>query len=72
MLEGMIPASVFEHMFRLPLPIAEKLLRPAIVYLVLILLLRLFGKRELAQLNPFDLVVLLSLQHCTECDYRRR
>ena len=49
-------------MFQLPLPLLEKLLRPVIVYLVLVLLLRLFGKRqELAQLNPFDLVVLLSL-----------
>ena len=52
-----------DHMFQLPLPILEKLLRPIIVYLVLVLLLRLFGKRELAQLNPFDLVVLLSLSN---------
>jgi uncharacterized membrane protein YcaP (DUF421 family) len=57
---------VFEHMFQLPLPILEKLLRPVIVYLVLVLLLRLFGKRELAQLNPFDLVVLLSLSNTVQ------
>jgi uncharacterized membrane protein YcaP (DUF421 family) len=37
-----------------------------IVYLVLVLLLRLFGKRELAQLNPFDLVVLLSLSNTVQ------
>ena len=53
-------------MFQLPLPIAEKLLRPVIVYLVLIALLRIFGKRELAQLNPFDLVVLLSLSNTVQ------
>ena len=53
-------------MFQLPLPILEKLLRPIIVYLVLVLLLRLFGKRELAQLNPFDLVVLLSLSNTVQ------
>jgi uncharacterized membrane protein YcaP (DUF421 family) len=53
-------------MFLLPLPILEKLLRPVIVYLVLVLLLRLFGKRELAQLNPFDLVVLLSLSNTVQ------
>src|SRR4051794_9885141 len=47
--------EIFNHMFHVPLPLLEKLLRPVIVYLVLILLLRLFGKRELAQLNPFDL-----------------
>jgi uncharacterized membrane protein YcaP (DUF421 family) len=53
-------------MFHLPLPILEKLVRPIIVYLVLVLLLRLFGKRELAQLNPFDLVVLLSLSNTVQ------
>jgi len=53
-------------MFQLPLPILEKLLRPVVVYLVLVLLLRLFGKRELAQLNPFDLVVLLSLSNTVQ------
>ncbi|HEY1901592.1 MAG TPA: YetF domain-containing protein [Terracidiphilus sp.] len=53
-------------MFHLPLPILEKLARPAIVYLVLVVLLRIFGKRELAQLNPFDLVVLLSLSNTVQ------
>ena len=53
-------------MFQLPLPILEKLLRPVIVYLVLVVLLRIFGKRELAQLNPFDLVVLLSLSNTVQ------
>jgi uncharacterized membrane protein YcaP (DUF421 family) len=57
---------IFDHMFQLPLPIVEKLARPVIVYLVLVLLLRLFGKRELAQLNPFDLVVLLSLSNTVQ------
>jgi uncharacterized membrane protein YcaP (DUF421 family) len=62
-----MPHSVlYDHMFQLPLPIVEKLLRPVIVYLVLVLLLRLFGKRELAQLNPFDLVVLLSLSNTVQ------
>jgi uncharacterized membrane protein YcaP (DUF421 family) len=53
-------------MFHLHLPILEKLIRPVIVYLVLIVFLRLFGKRELAQLNPFDLVVLLSLSNTVQ------
>jgi uncharacterized membrane protein YcaP (DUF421 family) len=61
----MLPQA-FDHMFQLPLPVLEKLLRPVIVYLVLVLLLRLFGKRELAQLNPFDLVVLLSLSNTVQ------
>jgi uncharacterized membrane protein YcaP (DUF421 family) len=62
----MLHSLVFDHMFHLPLPILEKLLRPVIVYLVLVALLRLFGKRELAQLNPFDLVVLLSLSNTVQ------
>ena len=62
----MILTPVIQSMFHLPVPIVEKLLRPLIVYLVLVLLLRLFGKRELAQLNPFDLVVLLSLSNTVQ------
>ena len=65
-LDCMPHSLVFDHMFQLPLPVLEKLLRPVIVYLVLVLLLRLFGKRELAQLNPFDLVVLLSLSNTVQ------
>jgi uncharacterized membrane protein YcaP (DUF421 family) len=62
-----MPHSIlFDHMFQLPLPVAEKLLRPVIVYLALVILLRVFGKRELAQLNPFDLVVLLSLSNTVQ------
>jgi uncharacterized membrane protein YcaP (DUF421 family) len=62
----MIHSPMFDSMFHLPLPILEKLARPVIVYLVLVVLLRLFGKRELAQLNPFDLVVLLSLSNTVQ------
>src|ERR1700723_4264435 len=62
----MILTPAFDHMFQIPVPIIEKVLRPIIVYLALVLLLRLFGKRELAQLNPFDLVVLLSLSNTVQ------
>ena len=57
---------MFDSMFHLPIPLIEKILRPIIIYLALILLLRIFGKRELAQLNPFDLVVLLSLSNTVQ------
>ena len=57
---------MFESMFHLPLPWLEKILRPIVVYIFLIVFLRLFGKRELAQLNPFDLVVLLSLSNTVQ------
>jgi len=64
--EIQLETFMFEHMFHLQLPLLEKILRPIIVYLVLIVLLRIFGKRELAQLNPFDLVVLLSLSNTVQ------
>lgn len=55
------------HMLAWPgLPLAEKVLRPVVVYAALVVLLRVFGKRELAQLNPFDLVVLLSLSNTVQ------
>jgi uncharacterized membrane protein YcaP (DUF421 family) len=59
-------SAIFNDMFQMQLPLLEKLLRPAIVYLALVVLLRIFGKRELAQLNPFDLVVLLSLSNTVQ------
>jgi len=58
--------TVLQSMFHMPVPILEKILRPMIVYLALIAFLRMFGKRELAQLNPFDLVVLLSLSNTVQ------
>lgn len=61
-----IVLHVWRDMFQLPVPLLEKILRPVIVYLCLIVFLRLFGKRELAQLNPFDLVVLLSLSNTVQ------
>jgi uncharacterized membrane protein YcaP (DUF421 family) len=58
--------TLSKDMFHLPVPLIEKIARPVIVYLCLIVFLRLFGKRELAQLNPFDLVVLLSLSNTVQ------
>jgi len=58
--------QIIRDMFVLTLPIAEKVARPIIVYIALVVLLRIFGKRELAQLNPFDLVVLLSLSNTVQ------
>src|SRR5277367_5192975 len=54
------------EMFTLPVPVLEKIVRPILVYAFLVVLLRVFGKRELAQLNPFDLVVLLSLSNTVQ------
>jgi len=44
----------------------EKVVRPVVVYLLLVLGLRTVGKRLLAQLNPFDFVVLLTLSNTVQ------
>jgi len=58
--------DMWKDMFVLALPIAEKILRPICVYAFLVIGLRLSGKRELVQLNPFDLVVLLTLSNTVQ------
>jgi uncharacterized membrane protein YcaP (DUF421 family) len=66
-----MPDWLFSHgmwnaTFALGAPLLEKVLRPVLVYAFLVVALRVFGKRELAQLNPFDLVVLLSLSNTVQ------
>lgn len=58
--------DIWKDMFVLAVPILEKILRPIAVYIFLIVSLRLSGKRELVQLNPFDLVVLLTLSNTVQ------
>jgi uncharacterized membrane protein YcaP (DUF421 family) len=58
--------DIWKDMFVLGLPLLEKILRPMIVYAFLVISLRLSGKRELVQLNPFDLVVLLTLSNTVQ------
>ncbi len=59
-------SKLWTDMFVLAIPVAEKILRPIVVYCFLVIGLRLAGKRELAQLNPFDLVVLLTLSNTVQ------
>jgi len=58
--------DIWKDMFVLALPVLEKILRPMVVYAFLVISLRLSGKRELVQLNPFDLVVLLTLSNTVQ------
>jgi uncharacterized membrane protein YcaP (DUF421 family) len=62
----LVSNSMWKDTFVLGAPLAEKILRPVVVYFFLVGILRVFGKRELAQLNPFDLVVLLSLSNTVQ------
>jgi uncharacterized membrane protein YcaP (DUF421 family) len=59
-------SPIWQDMFALGAPLIEKIARPVLVYVFLVAGLRLAGKRELAQLNPFDLVVLLTLSNTVQ------
>ena len=58
--------DIWKDMFVLGIPLLEKILRPVVIYAFLVIGLRLSGKRELVQLNPFDLVVLLTLSNTVQ------
>lgn len=57
---------MLQDMFVIGVPLAEKLIRTLCVYAFLLTGLRLAGKRELGQFNPFDLVVLLLLSNTVQ------
>lgn len=44
----------------------EKILRPIAVYFFLLVIFRILGNRELAQLNPMDLILLLLLSNTVQ------
>lgn len=58
--------TLFQNMIVPGVPLLEKVLRTVAVYGFLLVGLRLAGKRELGQLNPFDLVVLLLLSNTVQ------
>lgn len=53
-------------LFTMGVPVAEKVIRTVAVYAVLAVLIRLFGKRDLAQLNSHDLVVMLLVSNVVQ------
>jgi uncharacterized membrane protein YcaP (DUF421 family) len=54
------------HIFIPDISLAEKLLRSFVIYFVLYLIIRLTGRRQVAQMTPFDLVVLLVLANVVQ------
>ena len=57
---------MIHHLVHLGISPAEKAIRTVAVYLALLVLLHLSGKRSIAQLNSFDLVVLLLLSNVVQ------
>jgi uncharacterized membrane protein YcaP (DUF421 family) len=58
--------SFLSDLFVPGVSVAEKVVRPIVIYLFLVALLRIGGRRELAQMNAFDLVVLLMLANAVQ------
>ncbi len=53
-------------MWNLAIPVWELIVRSVVVYGFLLVLLRLTGKRQVGQLAPFDLVLLLVLSNAVQ------
>jgi uncharacterized membrane protein YcaP (DUF421 family) len=58
--------TMWQRLFSIGIPINEKIIRTVLVYGTLLILLRLGGKRTAAQLNSFDLVVLLLVSNVVQ------
>ena len=58
--------ELLQHLFVPEISLVEKVIRPIIVYVALVGLLRLGGRRELAQMNSFDLVILLIISNAVQ------
>ena len=59
-------ATIVDDLFTMPIPLGEKVLRTVLVYVVVVALLRIMGRRTVAQLNAFDLVVLLLISNVVQ------
>ncbi len=57
---------MWHDIFHLPVPVGEKVLRAVLIYALLVVALRLAGKRELGQQNTLDLVVLLLVANAVQ------
>jgi uncharacterized membrane protein YcaP (DUF421 family) len=64
LLDGPLPVGV--SMWKITQPWWEFVLRGLLVYGFLLILLRLTGKRQVGQLAPFDLVLLLVLSNAVQ------
>ena len=57
---------MWRNIFHLDLTVAEKVLRAALVYAFLVIALRFAGKRELAQVNTLDFIVLMAVANAVQ------
>lgn len=55
-----------EHLWVPDIPVWEKVLRSAVIYFFLLIAFRVTGKRQVGQLTPFDLVVILIISNVVQ------
>ena len=55
-----------EHLWMPDIPVWDKILRSGVIYLFILLAFRFTGKRQVGQLTPFDLVVLLIISNVVQ------
>ena len=61
-----VPSVPWSEVFGLGIPPVEKVVRTLVVYFGIAVLLRIAGKRQMAQLNTLDLVVVLLLSNVVQ------
>ena len=59
-------SAMWTDLTHLDISVLDKIIRTVVVYLGLVVLLRVAGKRDLAQLNSFDLIVVLLLSNVVQ------
>jgi uncharacterized membrane protein YcaP (DUF421 family) len=55
-----------EHLWIPDIPVWEKIFRSVVIYLFILLAFRFTGKRQVGQLTPFDLVLLLIISNVVQ------
>lgn len=55
-----------DQLFSLGISAPEKILRTVLIYLFLVIAFRIFGKRELGQMNSLDLIVLFLIANAIQ------
>ena len=60
------PQGMVDDLLHLPMPAAEKVIRTVAVYLGILIVIRVAGKRLMGQMNSQDLVVVLLLSNVVQ------
>jgi uncharacterized membrane protein YcaP (DUF421 family) len=54
------------HLWIPDIPVSEKIIRSVVIYLFILIAFRFTGKRQVGQLTPFDLVLLLIISNVVQ------